>query len=57
MMPGDMPCNKPCGNTLCHYCIQGVCVDNCTCEYRMGVPSYWRSPDETENENDNEEEE
>ena len=31
MMPGDMPCNEECCNPLCHWCLDGRCLDNCTC--------------------------
>ena len=36
MMPGDIPCNVHCENTLCHYCIFGLCMDNAPCEDRTG---------------------
>lgn len=36
MIPGDIPCDAPCRNTLCPYCIGGFCADNDPCEERMG---------------------
>ena len=35
MMPGDIPCEKPCHNALCHYCAFGQCMDNAVCERQM----------------------
>lgn len=37
MIPGDIPCNEPCVNTLCHYCAFSTCLDNCTCDEQMLV--------------------
>lgn len=31
MIPGDIPCNEPCYNTLCHWCCGGCCLDNVPC--------------------------
>ena len=36
MMPGDVPCNKPCATRWCIYNQFGVCTDNATCEDRTG---------------------
>lgn len=36
MMPGDIPCEKPCRNILCRYCAFGMCMDNAPCEDRTG---------------------
>ena len=35
MMPGDIPCEKPCANLLCGYCVCGQCMDNAVCENQM----------------------
>lgn len=35
MMPGDIPCDAPCANGLCGYCICGQCTDNAPCERQM----------------------
>ena len=32
MKRGDMPCHHPCTDTLCHYNLGGVCMDNCPCK-------------------------
>lgn len=47
MMPGDIPCNAHCENTLCPYCIYGLCVDNAPCEERLPRPE--SNDSETEN--------
>ncbi len=31
MMPGDIPCNEPCGNVGCQYNSFGTCMDNAPC--------------------------
>lgn len=31
MMPGDIPCEKPCHNTHCRHCMFGTCTDNAPC--------------------------
>ena len=31
MMPGDIPCNKPCATRWCIYNQFGVCTDNARC--------------------------
>lgn len=36
MMPGDIPCNEPCYNTLCHWCCGGCCLDNVPCPAQVG---------------------
>lgn len=35
MMPGDIPCEKPCHNRWCRYCAFGMCMDNAPCEKQM----------------------
>ena len=35
MMPGDMPCNRPCRARRCGYNLFGHCQDNWTCEDRI----------------------
>lgn len=35
MMPGDIPCEKPCRNAYCPYCAFGMCMDNAVCENQM----------------------
>lgn len=35
MMPGDMPCNRPCRARWCGYNLFGHCQDNWTCEDRI----------------------
>ena len=35
MIPGDIPCYKPCVNTLSRYCAFGTCLDNSTCDNQM----------------------
>ena len=40
MMPGDMPCNEECYNTLCQWCLDGRCLDNCTCAGQTSREEY-----------------
>lgn len=35
MMPGDIPCEKPCATRWCIYNQFGVCADNAPCERQM----------------------
>ena len=35
MMPGDIPCQRPCRNIQCRYCAFGMCVDNAVCAKQM----------------------
>lgn len=45
MMPGDIPCNEACCNTLCHYCLGGHCLDNSTCAAQTS-PEEWNTRDD-----------
>lgn len=38
MMPGDIPCNVHCENTICRYRVFGLCSDNAPCEERLPRP-------------------
>lgn len=38
MMPGDIPCERPCATRWCIYNQFGVCTDNAVCEERLLRP-------------------
>ena len=48
MMPGDIPCEKPCATRWCTYNQFGVCTDDAPCEER------WFPMPEREDDNEKE---
>ena len=32
MLPGDVPCERPCGSRWCLYNLFGTCTDNAPCD-------------------------
>lgn len=51
MIPGDIPCNEPCVNTLCHYCAFSTCLDNSTCDDQMLFRDEDLKPENTQEDN------
>lgn len=51
MMPGDIPCERPCATRWCIYNQFSVCTDNATCGERLPMPER-EDDDEKEDDDD-----